>query len=451
MMFNNVTSKNTEPMKRCNRNGIHTMIAVAATILLAACGRTEASEKQQTLNNSSPVVNTIVPNTSSDVSFGDGFCHAKAGRKHVAIDSHKLKYGIGSFFPGGTVMGVGIARKDGKEYLLVATRANATSGCTIRCYYDKNGDDVPDASTGRTLVSTGSQPCYITSMDVNDDFSKLFMLDRRCQDVLYATDTDGNGWPDTMATSPCARSADFPNLKRAGFIRASGTKDVDLECLPVSDHARNRLRRVDPLCRIELRGGVATDVTPPRRPYWSVSINWPVIEGDTEVFVSGGCAEEGTEVEIWTLDGGGNLLTRLGTAPMPTDGSKVVVPLRAALTRGTRLRAKYKQRRRPIGEMIVKADVPHVMRFKPSRIKRTTSETTVQVFGRAFTPSTQIQMRKSGKNKPWTNVPSAYLSDGEMSFTLPPMADEAWVFIRAIKPGQDVVADKPTSQWLHFR
>jgi len=87
---------------------------------------------------------------------------------------------------------------------------------------DKDGDGFPDPASATLLFDTGSSKAFITDIvHSSEDSSIVFLLGCRCQDIYIATDTDSDGLPDDLATTPFARSADFPVLLHASMLHAA--------------------------------------------------------------------------------------------------------------------------------------------------------------------------------------------------------------------------------------
>ena len=95
--------------------------------------------------------------------------------------------------------------------LLIST---ITAAGSFSCWQlqDTNGDTVPEMSTAAVLFVGGTNAMFVTRMVQEPGAHSLVMLDRRCQDIWIALDTDGSGVPDQLASTPFAKSANHPEL-----------------------------------------------------------------------------------------------------------------------------------------------------------------------------------------------------------------------------------------------
>ena len=321
-------------------HGKHKMIQIRGTVLLlplllalAACGDNSAPDEggstgflRSSLVLTGPPVAAVIGNIN-DVRY-EGVVDETSGAlslefKYLNPDSVSIS---GDVFQLGHVHEVA-----GAEYLLVGT-LDASESFTMHRIHDATGDGIPDASTLTNLFDTGTTAMYITSVAVMAD-GTMYLLDKRCQDVLVATDTDSDGWADTVLSAPLARSADHEELLDSAWISA-GLDDDDEIIVHV--HTASVGSTVSPYAPIisivDEDGDHVLDTfgaqPPSRKPI--------VIDGATpydglmSLTLHGLLHEADEGVEIWLLDAAGEEDVLLGSGSMPEAGTTSITLVQGA-------------------------------------------------------------------------------------------------------------------------
>ena len=108
-------------------------------------------------------------------------------------------------------------------YLMVGTVRDVDGRFSLYRIRLTEGMGRPDAST-RTRILATDHPAYVTCVARCAETNDLYLLDRRCQDILRARDMDNDGWADEIAVEPFARSSEFPTLLelRGIFVKGVG-------------------------------------------------------------------------------------------------------------------------------------------------------------------------------------------------------------------------------------
>lgn len=126
--------------------------------------------------------------------------------------------------PGSGNLSSMIVERGSTKYLVVAS-FDSNDRARLYRYHDADEDGIPDESTELELLDLGPTPAYITSVSLLSD-GTTYLLDARCQDILVATDTDNDTWPDTVSSTPFAMSSAFGDLLEVRAIRAMSVGDV---------------------------------------------------------------------------------------------------------------------------------------------------------------------------------------------------------------------------------
>lgn len=108
----------------------------------------------------------------------------------------------------------------GKAYLFLGV-GDEQEVFHFQSVHDVDGDGILEPETLRTHFTTAPTPAFFTYLAVAGD--TWYFLDRRCQDIRCASDTNADGLPDRLHAAPYARSADHPYLLRVKSIGARVT------------------------------------------------------------------------------------------------------------------------------------------------------------------------------------------------------------------------------------
>ena len=196
-----------------------------ATIFIAACN--DDTARTPILRSQSQVLLQTPPETYSAGVFGFGLWSWETHEGVARVTFYPSSTQLGDEFsidvPGVTAMVADTLLKDDTWYFLVGT-IDQSEAFSLYRYRDDDGDGTPDASTETLLLST-TGPEYITSITEGED-GALYMLDRRCQDILVARDTNSDAWADSLQATPFALAQDFPDLLRGGYLVADGADQV---------------------------------------------------------------------------------------------------------------------------------------------------------------------------------------------------------------------------------
>jgi len=224
----------------------------------------------------------------------------------------------------------------GTPYLLVGS-IDAQDVFTLYRFHDTDSDGQPDQSSRTVLFDSGASPLYVTDLTPAGLGPDLYLLDARCQDVLRASDTSADGWPDQIETTPFAASADYEALEHVRMVDSAGPGVVDA---PLQDrylpdgsrHSLHVLAHGKPWLHLEDgdSDGVAdaADVLPLGES--SLAVYGRPFDGQKELDVAG---EPGDTVEVWSIDADGEPDVMLGRVVLGT-GPWTPLTLTPALAEG---------------------------------------------------------------------------------------------------------------------
>jgi len=224
--------------------------------------------------------------------------------------------------PGTEVLFTAIREHGDADYFLAGS-IDAGEVFSLYRYHDVTADGAPDGSTETLLFSTGTRKAYVTDVRWAAD-GTAYMLDRRCQDILAADDTDADGWADSYRTTPFAMSDDFPELL--------DVVDLEIEDVGVV-HGWTMSRDFAGRNRITSRPRFADS---DKRP---LEIRGTPYDGQTKLSVRG---EPGEEVKVWELDGDLTPVTLLTTATLGSEWEEwTTISLGSALVAGAVIGVRY--------------------------------------------------------------------------------------------------------------
>ena len=211
----------------------------------------------------------------------------------------------------------------GVPHLLVGT-IDSSERFSLFAFHDADSDGLPDLSTQSLLFTQPSgEKAYITSVARSFDQSTVYLLDRRCQDIRQATDTNSDGLPDSLETQAFALSASIAGLVDVAQIVSGDPGHVSgalrTVFTPTKDLASSLLRY--PRLSLEDTNAdgvvdVATVVSNPPAPLVP-GLDGAPFHGQTTVSVRG---QAGETVECWLLDASGAFSSMLGSLTLPTSG-----------------------------------------------------------------------------------------------------------------------------------
>jgi len=232
---------------------------------------------------------------------------------------------------GATVMVAGV------RYLLVGG-INAAGQFAVHRLHDVDGDDRPDTSSTTKLFDSGFETVYGTSIATVAG-TDVFVFDRRCNDILRASDTDGDGWADTISGTVFARSADHAALNDVAILYAEeGGVDAPLHYFTISDSSyrpgtppvkflQMRDQNGDGAAEVELVVPVASTPHMRGEPY----------DGQSSLTIDGAT---GLVAEVWSVAPEGGLDQLLGSLAL-TSGLGETLTLVRELVNGEMVAIKY--------------------------------------------------------------------------------------------------------------
>jgi len=275
----------------------------------------------------------------------------------------------------------------------------------LQSVHDADGDGILDLSTLVTHFTTGSTPAYFTSMAVVDD--AWYFLDRRCQDVRLAIDTNADGLPNTLAATPFARSADYSFLLEA---RSIGSKTegvvmaapVDLAAVP--GHESGWAVYTDS----DLNGVAESESLEAARTLAPIVRGHP-FAGQTKLYVHAGHAV-GQTAEVWLLDENGLDDTLLGSAALAS-GAWGGVTLSPALSLDAVIAVRFTNGQAAQREFDVDAPLPQIYSTTPASISRG-QHTALALEGQGFAAGMTVAIRTASGT---LHVMTATVTDSEQA------------------------------------
>lgn len=222
---------------------------------------------------------------------------------------------------GAKVLWADVWEVSGTVYL-VASVIDSSDITSFYRYHDSGSDGLPDESTETLLFSSGTSPMYVTDVVWDEDEGLAYILDRRCQDVRVAEDTNSDGWPDTLRTAAFALSQDHSGLLNVLSITptVNGIAGSFLESSPaLGGGAGTTLLMYDPDGDLE-----ADTVVLQLGQYGAPVTRGAPYDGQSQVAVTGGPSAAGATAQIWELDSNLDDVTLLGSVVLGSDGTGTV-------------------------------------------------------------------------------------------------------------------------------
>ncbi len=332
--------------------------------------------------------------------------------------------------PGTGVLAVLKREIDDTTYLLVST-VDASGRFVLVRYHDSDGDGAPDSGTELQLLDSGSNEMYVTQLTAEDG-PDFYLLDARCQDVLRADDTDGDGWPDTLETVPFAMSDDHSDLKSVEQL-FKGNEPGVLNAIMGKRTPGNPVERELRVVLTDANGDGVADTVVLTEPMITV----PVIlgtpyDGQTEVLVIG---ETGRTVEFYRLDPSGDPTVLLGSWTF-VSGLAETATLTSPLANTEEIQIRFTNVGAPTVFAKVVEKSPQVIEVTP-QIWRYDEGATIQLFGQNFSTNMTVKLVTAGNNTYTASY--SFIDSSNITVTVPALTleeDIGSATIAACDPGQ---------------
>jgi hypothetical protein len=307
---------------------------------------------------------------------------------------------------------------------LLAGALDAAERLKLYRYHDATSDGAPDAST-QVLLLTSTEAMYVTDISRTDD-GTTYMLDLRCQDVLVATDTNADDWPDQVVSTPFARSADFPKLLHTNAIRFTSSGKL----LAMVDRQMEALHLPHDIY-VDTNADLVADshVVGPEgnRP---IGMGGFLRADQDEVELE---AESGQVVQVWELDAGGATVSQIGSATAGAGGA-VSITLSRSLVAEERIGIKYASESHVQIDQVVISQIPQILRLDPQSVE-TNQNTTVHLYGRDFTTTMTVQLVDGAGTV--HGLAASFIDSSHVTVTTPSIAAEGLVMIYAFEASED--------------
>jgi hypothetical protein len=246
-----------------------------------------------------------------------------------------------------------------------------TSSDAFRLYRmnDATGDGIPDGCTLTLVFSTAPASAYVTSVARSLSGNTAYILDRRCQDICVVEDTNSDGWPDSVVSTPFALSSTFPSLLDARSITVEVHGDaVTVVARPEGPGvASPALQRGGTfVAYADTNGdGVADTETfgtsDDRLPQLDVAHGGVPFDGQTTLRTYSPEAAEGKTVQVATIDQNGDDIAVLGSAVVDAAGYSNVA-MSPALAQGDSIAIRYATSPADRSVWVVRPQVPQLLR-----------------------------------------------------------------------------------------
>lgn len=319
---------------------MRTITITAALLVAAACG-TDRSVPQ--LLQQSQVVLATPPSWANKGHLEDNWEWSTRADENMVLLVNPQTGVLDEFYITGQdqVLMCATWELSGTLYLLVGV-LDASEEFSLLRYHDSTGDGRPDASTEAVVFDAGTNAIYPTHLcRENRTGSSIYLLDSRCADILYVEDTNSDGWPDTIQTTPFARSSDHPELLDVYRLRspAVGVVEAHDSYIPSSAvHAQAWELLELPFDRYsDTNSDNVADVLAVVVPVAAhpAMLGIPY-DGQTAIDVSG---VQNAGVQVWTLNVDMTQDTLIGSG---TIGAGITsITLTSALTKGDRVGVYY--------------------------------------------------------------------------------------------------------------
>lgn len=332
----------------------------------------------------------------------------------------------------------------GRRHLVVGL-TDDLDAFTLYRVHDASGDGLPDMSTC-TVVFTTPGPAYVTHVTPPLE-GRAFALDARCQDLLRVTDANADGWPDTVAAVPFARSVDHPLLLQVRSLQMLGaTRVVGFEGgAGFVPGTRNWVPSRAPGATVrallfDLDGdGIAESVTQEvEGSRFPATVGRPFV-GQTTVSLYGTAEVDVGRVAVVSAGPAGSPQILGSGALVLVDGApQVSIPLSRPLELGEEVRLSFADAADRWARHTVIGAWPQILAATPAEIDAG-APASLTIQGLHFSASMELRARTPQSGQGSIVVPFTYLSPVLVVATLPPTAVSAYsntVILWGLAPGQ---------------
>ncbi len=354
--------------------------------------------------------------------------------EHVSEDEPEV-----TLAPSGAEMVTYLAKVEraGVQYLVAAT-LDANNTPSIHRWHDSSGDGVPDASTETLLLALPTIEMYLTGGGFVDS-DEAFLFDSRCGDILWATDSNADGWIDSIAATPFASSANFPILEKLAGLQtlaadSSSSVSVALANLDGSSMAVSACMHWT--FEDSDDDNVADSVTPDVQDVASRPVIFAhAFDGQVDLRVR---YRAGETVRVYTLDTAGDPDVLLGSVTLVGDDFESA-SLQPALVAGDDILVTAgTDATSPNRVYDVRDARPQLVAAAPSIFKLGDGTTHLDVYGASMNSSMTVYLVTAAGTQ--TQLTYTYTSAGVITVTLPALtaSDVGVATIYALESGQDI-------------
>ncbi len=305
---------------------------------------------------------------------------------------------------------------DSVAYLVVSV-VDASDIASLYRYHDSDSDGLPDESTETLLFHSGTAKMYITDGVWGGEDGHLYFLDRRCQDIQVAEDTDDDGWPDTICSTAFALSSAHPELLGVRSIAPEMTGLVGEIYGPNAGGA-------------QLVGGArfvmydADDDLVAEAFFYEpgqmlAPSTWGVpYSGQTSIDVDGGTGSNGSTAEIWEVDANYDDVASLGSVVLGSDG-KGTITLSRALVEDEVLSVRFDGKEDDHHLPVVMGDQPQLLELVYDNPLPLAAATTITMKGLNLTLGMTVRVRDVAKDTESDLAVATLVSSTEATVTIP--------------------------------
>lgn len=420
------------------------IMAFALAFLGAACTNNDTVSSRSV---QSQVLLTEPPEVCDAGIFGDWFWYIGAQDNVELLPRHtgeSLVLDVPSQETLSAMTWVDTVTED--KYLFIGT-IDASEKFSVFRLNDADGDGCPDESTATLLFDSGTRVVYGTHLARATDSTDLYVLDARCQDILVATDSDSDGWPDTLHQTPYAMADTYAELATVRMLIAKDAGKVDA---PEFQFAAQKASHLVRAFRGRFLGFADTDddnVANTMDTY-HLADPTPGIYGrpyDTQATVKLK-GKEGEVAEVWIRNLDHENVTLLGSVTLGPDWT--TLNLSAALEEGQFIGVNY-------SDTPEESLVSHVWKTWPHIVG--TDEYSVDVVGDSLTISgqnftaTSVVVLTTNGGETERTLTVTLVDSETLTVTIPALeaSDLGGASITVTEPGQDAEEDGASSRLIH--